>query len=142
VISVMTEKITIQDHQLERQIVLSRIIVGGVIAFLLILALIARLFFLQVNQHDYYSTKSDNYRIHVQPIVPTRGLIYDRNGTLLAENVPSFTLTLIREHAGDVEKVVDVIESLISLTEEDRKSYVVACEVEVFLTPLFLFVLI
>ena len=120
-ISVMTEKITIQDHQLERQIVLSRIIVGGVIAFLLILALIARLFFLQVNQHDYYSTKSDNYRIHVQPIVPTRGLIYDRNGTLLAENVPSFTLTLIREHAGDVDKVVDVIESLISLTEEDRE---------------------
>jgi len=121
VISVMTEKITIQDHQLERQIVLSRIIVGGVIAFLLILALIARLFFLQVNQHDYYSTKSDNYRIHVQPIVPTRGLIYDRNGTLLAENVPSFTLTLVREHAGDVDKVVDVIESLISLTEEDRE---------------------
>ena len=120
-ISVMTEKITIQDHQLERQIVLSRIIVGGVIAFLLILALIARLFFLQVNQHDYYSTKSDNYRIHVQPIVPTRGLIYDRNGTLLAENVPSFTLTLVREHAGDVDKVVDVIESLISLTEEDRE---------------------
>jgi len=117
----MTEKITIQDHQLERQIVLSRIIVGGVIAFLLILALIARLFFLQVNQHDYYSTKSDNYRIHVQPIVPTRGLIYDRNGTLLAENVPSFTLTLVREHAGDVDKVVDVIESLISLTEEDRE---------------------
>ena len=120
-ISVMTEKIIIQDHQLERQIVLSRIIVGGEIAFLLILALIARLFFLQVNQHDYYSTKSDNYRIHVQPIVPTRGLIYDRNGTLLAENVPSFTLTLVREHAGDVDKVVDVIESLISLTEEDRE---------------------
>ena len=120
-ISVMTEKITIQDHQLERQIVLSRIIVGGVIAFLLILSLIARLFFLQVNQHDYYSTKSDNYRIHVQPIVPTRGLIYDRNGTLLAENVPSFTLTLVREHAGDVDQVVDVIESLISLPEEDRE---------------------
>jgi len=119
----MAEKITLQDHQQERRLVLSRILVGGTIAFLLILVLLARLFYLQINQHEYYSTKSDNYRIHVQSVVPTRGLIYDRNGVLLAENVPSFTLSLVREHAGDVDRAIEIIQSLISLTEEDVEKF-------------------
>jgi len=119
----MAEKITLQDHQQERRLVLSRILVGGTLAFLLILVLLARLFYLQINQHEYYSTKSDNYRIHVQSVVPTRGLIYDRNGVLLAENVPSFTLSLVREHAGDVDRAIEIIQSLISLTEEDVEKF-------------------
>lgn len=119
----MAEKITLQDHQLERQIVLSRLVIGGVIAFLLTLALIARLFYLQVNQHEYYSTKSDSYRIHVQSVVPTRGLIYDRNGILLAENVPSFTLSMVKEHAGDVDRAVDIIASLIILSDDDIEKF-------------------
>jgi penicillin-binding protein 2 len=119
----MAEKITLQDHQLERQIVLSRIIVGGILSFLLILTLFARLFYLQVNQHEYYSTKSDSYRIHVQPVVPTRGLIYDRNGILLAENIPSFTLSLVREHAGDIDQTIKVISSLITLSDDDIEKF-------------------
>ncbi|MDG2175566.1 MAG: penicillin-binding protein 2 [Gammaproteobacteria bacterium] len=119
----MAEKITLQDHQMERQIVLSRIIIGGILSFLLILALFARVFYLQVNQHDYYSTQSDYYRISVQSIVPTRGLIYDRNGVLLAENIPSFTLSLVREHAGDIDSAIDIMGSLITLTEEDVEKF-------------------
>jgi len=119
----MAEKITLQDHQHERQIVLSRLLVGGAIAFLLILILFARLFYLQVNQHQYYSTKSDSYRIHVQSVVPTRGLIYDRNGVLLAENQPSFTLSLVKEHAGDVDQAVQIIQSLISLSDEEVEKF-------------------
>lgn len=119
----MAEKITIQDHQLERRIVLSRLFVGGTIAFLLILVLLARLFFLQVTQHEYYSTKSDSNRIRIQPIVPTRGLIYDRNGVLLAENIPSFTLTMVRENAGDIDKAIETISSLIAMTEDDVEKF-------------------
>ena len=119
----MTEKITLQDHPLERQIVLSRIIIGGVFVFLLLLALFARLFYLQVNQHDYYSTKSDSYRIHVQSVVPTRGLIYDRNGILLAENIPSFTLSMVREHSGDIDGMVEIVSSLITLSDEDIEKF-------------------
>jgi len=119
----MAEKITIQDHQLERRIVLSRIFIGGILAFLLILALVARLLYLQVSQHEYYSTKSDSYRIHTQPIVPTRGLIYDRNGILLAENIPSVTLSLVREQARDIDKALEIIGSLITLTEDDVNKF-------------------
>lgn len=119
----MAEKVTLQDHQLERQIVLSRIIIGGIISFLLVLVLLARIFYLQVSQYEYYSTKSDSNRIRIQSIVPTRGLIYDRNGVLLAENIPSFTLSLVREYAGDIDQVVDIISSLISLSEDDVDAF-------------------
>lgn len=119
----MTEKITIQDHHIERQIVVSRLIVGGIIAFLLLLILFARLFYLQVTQHEYYTTKSDSYRIHVQPVVPTRGLIYDRNGVLLAENMPSFTLSLVREHAGDIDRSIEIVRELIAFTDEDEEKF-------------------
>jgi penicillin-binding protein 2 len=119
----MAEKITLQDHQLERQIVLSRILIGGTIAFLLILILLARLFYLQVNKFDYYTTKSDNNRIRIQPIVPKRGLIYDRNGILLAENVPSFTLSLVKEQAGDIEQSIDIIRSLINMSDDEEEKF-------------------
>lgn len=123
----MVEKVTLQDRQFERQIVLSRLIIGGIISFLLILVLFARIYYLQVNQHEYYSTKSDSYRIHVQSVVPTRGLIYDRNGVLIAENVPSFTLSLVKENAGDsaeeIDQIVGIIGSLITLTEEDIDNF-------------------
>lgn len=65
--------------------------------------LIGRLYFLQVVEFDYHSTVSENNRVHVLPITPTRGLIYDRNGVLLADNRPSFNLTITRERTTDLK---------------------------------------
>src|SRR5690606_21216769 len=64
----MSDRYTFKDHALERQLFLSRLLVGGIVALCFILVLIARLVYLQVDQHEYYSTKSDNYRIHLQPV--------------------------------------------------------------------------
>ena len=64
---------------------------------LLICVLIARLYYLQIIQYDYHSTLSENNRVHVQPIPPNRGLIFDRNGVIIADNRPSFSLTITRE---------------------------------------------
>ncbi|HAR08219.1 MAG TPA: hypothetical protein DCR98_07380, partial [Cobetia sp.] len=58
--------------------------------------LLARLLFLQVVEHDIYTTRSDKNRVRVEPLPPTRGLIYDRNGQLLAENRPNYNLTIVR----------------------------------------------
>src|SRR5690606_38886662 len=115
----MAEKITLQDPAHQRRIFLSRLITGGSVGFLLIVALLARLVWLQVFQHEYYSTKSDSFRIHVQPVVPTRGLIYDRNGVLLAENRPSFNLTVVKEHAGDLDGTLELLKSLVGVTDDD-----------------------
>ena len=64
---------------------------------LLTVVLIARLFYLQVVEHDLYTTLSHNNRVNIEPIGPTRGLIYDRNGVLLAENRPTFSLEIVPE---------------------------------------------
>jgi penicillin-binding protein 2 len=119
----MTDRHTFKNHNLERQIFLSRLLIGGGIALFLLVVLIARLVFLQVYKHEYYSTQSDYYRIKVQPVVPNRGLIYDRNGVILAENKPSYTLTLVKESAGDIKKSIDLVRSLIALTPEDEEEF-------------------
>lgn len=87
----MTQPIRLKDHEKDASTVRSRVVVGAVAVCVLILVLVARLYFLQVIQYDYHSTLSENNRVHVQPIPPTRGLIYDRNGVIIADNRPSFS---------------------------------------------------
>ena len=122
-LSRMLDDITLKDHNLERRIFLSRLLIGGLIAGLLIAFLIIRLVYLQVYQHEYYSTVSDNNRIYSQAIVPTRGLIYDRNGVLLADNKPSYNLTVIRENVPDLDASLGVIQNLIELSAEDIEEF-------------------
>jgi penicillin-binding protein 2 len=119
----MTDRYTFKDHNLERQIFLSRLLVGGGITIFLLLLLVARLVFLQVYRHDYYAAQSDYFRIKTQPIVPNRGLIYDRNGVVLAENRPSFTLSLVKEDAGDIDQALARIKSLIPVRPEDEAEF-------------------
>ncbi len=119
----MSDRYTFKDHAFERQLFLSRLLTGAAIAIFFILVLVARLVYLQVYQHEYYSTKSDNYRIHVQPVPPTRGRIYDRNGVLLADNKPSYTLTLVRENAGDIERSMELLRDLIAFTPEEEEKF-------------------
>ena len=72
--------------------------------------LVGRLYVLQVLQHDQQSAVSENNRVHVLPIAPERGLIYDRNGVVLADNKPSFDLTITRERTGgNSAKVLDTL---------------------------------
>lgn len=83
----------------------------------------ARMYFLQVVQYEHHSTLAENNRIHVQSLPPTRGLIYDRNGVVLADNRPSFSLTLTRERAGDWRQVLADIIEVLELDEEELESF-------------------
>ncbi|PAU64360.1 penicillin-binding protein 2 [Pseudomonas sp. PIC25] len=116
----MPQPIRLKDHEKDARLVRSRVIAGAVVVVALILALVARLYYLQVIQYEYHSTLSENNRVHVQPIPPTRGLIFDRNGVIIADNRPSFSLTVTRERAGDWGKVLDVIVEVLELTPDDR----------------------
>jgi len=116
----MPQPIRLKDHEKDARLVRNRVVVGAAAIFLLILVLIARLYYLQVIQYEYHSTLSENNRVHVQPIPPTRGLIFDRNGVVVADNRPSFSLSMTRERAGDWEQVLDVIVEVLELTPEDR----------------------
>ncbi|TBU78581.1 penicillin-binding protein 2 [Pseudomonas daroniae] len=119
----MPQPIRLKDHEKDARLIRRRTLVGGVLFLVLTLALIARMYYLQVIQYEYHSTLAENNRIHVQPIPPNRGLIYDRNGVIIADNRPSFSLTLTRERAGDWEQVLDVIVEVLQLTPDDRELF-------------------
>ncbi|GLO30308.1 penicillin-binding protein [Pseudomonas putida] len=116
----MSQPIRLKDHEKDARLVRNRVVVGAVAIMLLICVLIARLYYLQVIQHDYHSTLSENNRVHVQLIPPTRGLIFDRNGVIVADNRPSFSLSMTRERAGNWQEVLDTIVEVLELTPDDR----------------------
>ena len=120
----MPQSIRIKDHEKDARLVRKRVLVGAVAIVLLVCVLITRLYYLQVVQYEYHSTLSENNRVHVQPIPPTRGLIFDRNGVIIADNRPSFSLTMTRERAGaEWRGLLDVIVEVLELTQDDRKLF-------------------
>lgn len=116
----MPQPIRIKDHERDARLVRRRVLVGAALVVMLTLVLVARAYYLQVIQYDHHTTLAENNRIHVQPIPPTRGLIFDRNGVIIADNRPSFSLTVTRERAGDWQAVLDTLVQVLELTAEDR----------------------
>jgi penicillin-binding protein 2 len=78
-----------------------------------------RYYDLQVNRHLDYVTNSNKNRIHIRSVAPTRGLIFDRHGQLLADNRPAFTLNIIPESAGDTDQLIARLDTLLSISEKD-----------------------
>lgn len=114
---------TLKDHFHETQIFNQRVLVAGLIMFFLLILLLSRLIYLQISNQEHYATLSDNNRVSIRPIPPTRGLIFDRNGVLLAQNLPSFTLEIVPEHVDDLNKTLDGLSQLISISQEDIKRF-------------------
>ena len=98
--------IRLKDHWAEQRMFLGRIVAAGTVIVVLGGLLIARLFSLQVLDYAYFSDLSQGNRIRIEPIAATRGLIFDRNGILLAENLPAYQLALIPEEVTDVEETL------------------------------------
>jgi len=115
----MVEPLALKDHTRESEIFFERIVVGFAVLVVLTLFLVARFFYLQIVQYDVYATLSDKNRIQVQPLPPIRGLIYDRNGVLLADNSPSFNLMVTPERVDDLDQTLEHLGSILSLTDED-----------------------
>ena len=80
-------------------------------------------FRLQVLQHQEYQLRSDANRIKPRPIVPARGLIYDRNGKLLADNIPAYRIELVPDQIEDIDKTIADIKNIISLSTEDLEAF-------------------
>ncbi len=116
-------QIKLKDHEKDDRLVRRRVLVGAAFVLLLSMTLVARMYFLQVVQYEQHATLSENNRVHVQPIPPTRGLIYDRNGLIIADNRPSFSLTVTRERAKDWPAILDTLTEVLELTAEERALY-------------------
>ena len=114
-----SKRLTLKDHVRETLIFNQRVIIAAVIVVIMTAILLARLAYLQIVNVSHYSLLSENNRVSTLPIPPTRGLIYDRNGILLAQNLPSFTLELVPEHIKDLDQTLAELDKLIHLTEQD-----------------------
>ncbi len=97
--------------------------VAGIAVILAGAVLIGRYFELQVLRHAEFKTRAEANRIKLRPLPPARGLIYDRNGVLLAENLPAYRLVLIPEQIKDVETTLRELGALMSLDEEDLQRF-------------------
>ncbi len=109
----------IKDHINEFNLYWNRVVVASLVVALVILGLLSRLIYLQIIEFEKYEIKSNQNRIQVEPIPPKRGLIYDRNGILLAENRSVYTLEIIPEKADDLSETLAGISTIVPLSEKE-----------------------
>lgn len=113
----------IRDHTAEANLFTRRAIIALFIVIVMLGIVVSNLYVLQVEQHEAYQTRSNGNRIKVLPIAPNRGLIYDRNGILLAENKPVFSLEVVPEEVDDLEKTLARLSALMGITEEEKENF-------------------
>ena len=111
------------DPARDRRIFTGRLLIAGLAAIVLTSMVLYRYFDLQVTRHQDFATHSDNNRVHVRPAAPSRGLIYDRNGELLADNRPSYNLSIIRERSENLEQLLQQISSLIDISSDNIERF-------------------
>ncbi len=114
----MRRHYSIKDPLAESRVFLSRTVAIFFFILLLSLGLIVRLVYLQVVGHEHYATMAKSNRIKIIPQPPTRGIIYDRHGRVLAENLPSYSLELIPEQIKDLEGTLKKLQQLLDIPDE------------------------
>lgn len=113
----------LKDHFRETRLFTQRAVVALALTVLLLGVLIARLVNLQIFEHNTYAVLSDKNRVHIRAVAPTRGLIYDRNGVILAENLPSYRLEIVPEQVDDMESTLAELGKLIAINEDNLKDF-------------------
>lgn len=114
---------TLEDRQRETRLVAIRALVATLFVIAALGLVIVRLMHLQLERHDHFSVLSQDNRVKVQPLPPARGLIYDANGILLADNHPSFSLEITPEKVGDLRATIDALGRLIPIEAHDRARF-------------------
>ena len=113
----------IRDKKAERNLFARRTLVAFIGILLLSGVLFANLYQLQVVNFDTYQTRSNGNRIKLLPLAPTRGLIYDRYGELLAENLTFFGLYIVPEKTENLSQTLDELRDVVGLTDDDIASF-------------------
>ncbi|MCH8301393.1 MAG: penicillin-binding protein 2 [Proteobacteria bacterium] len=109
----------IKDHYFEKRLFVSRIILAVAIMVLLLGIIVARLVQLQIREYDFFAEKSQGNRVRIEALPPTRGLIFDRRGRILAENLPAYQLELIPEQVPDLKRTLARLAELGLIRSED-----------------------
>nr|VFK64824.1 MAG: penicillin-binding protein 2 [Candidatus Kentron sp. UNK]VFK71249.1 MAG: penicillin-binding protein 2 [Candidatus Kentron sp. UNK] len=115
--------LTIKNSAGESSLFRARLILAHGVIILLSLVLIAQLTKLQVFKHEHFQTLSHENSVKIVPLSPSRGLIFDRNGVVLARNIPSYSLEVVPEAVPNMEAMLREIADIITLDKEDYKRF-------------------
>ena len=119
----MSKRLTLKDHEEESRRFTRRSVATALVVLCFAGALFFRLAYLQIVDHKMYSTLSRHNLLYVMPIEPNRGLIYDRNGVLLAKNLPEFSLDIIPGKIKNMSKTIAALKKILPITDEDIKNF-------------------
>ncbi|MDM8566070.1 penicillin-binding protein 2 [Candidatus Halobeggiatoa sp. HSG11] len=113
----------LKDSARENKIFYSRVVIAWLLMLLGLLIIVARLIFLQVTEYEHFDTLSEKNRIKILPLPPARGLIYDRNGVLLADNRVSYSLEIIPERVEELDFTLAELGKIITIEEDDIERF-------------------
>ena len=119
----MLNETQLKDHLFESRLIMDRAVLLLVFGGILLSVLVFRLLYLQVASHEHFTTLSEDNRVKLQPLPPNRGLIFDRNGILLAENLPSYRLEITPEQVDDMSTTLSALEEIIEIRDIDRSRF-------------------
>lgn len=115
--------LTIKNTYKEQRFFQRRLMTVTFIIIFLVMCLLLRLFYLQVIEKALYTTMSDANQLNLIPNEPNRGLIYDRNGVLLAENIPVFSLDIIPSKVKNLKNTISDLQKIIPINTEDLQAF-------------------
>lgn len=110
---------SLKDSALENRLFWNRLGASAIIISLLTLILISRLIYLQILGHEHYAMRARENRVKIVSLPPTRGLIYDRSGAVLAENVPVYSLEIVPEQVADLDATLQRLKTVLTISDEE-----------------------
>ena len=116
-------RVIIRNHSAEANLFARRTFIAFVGVLLLLLILFSNLYSLQVDSFEKYQTRSNSNRIKLLPVAPNRGLIYDRNGIILADNKPVYSLAVIPEEVENLEANIKAISKLLDISADRQEMF-------------------
>lgn len=119
----LRKRVSIRNHSAESALFMRRTLVVFIAITIAIGVLITNLYYLQINSFESFQTRSNDNRISVQTVPPNRGLIYDRNGIILAENRPIYSLQVVVKNTKNLKQKVNKIRDMLGLTNEEIEHF-------------------
>ena len=113
----------LKDTRHEASVFRGRALAGFLIIVASLIGIGVRFAHLQIARHDEFALRSDSNRIVTRPLAPGRGLIYDRNGVLLADNVAAFRLEVTPEQVKSMDKMLTALRQVVPLSDDDIERF-------------------
>jgi penicillin-binding protein 2 len=119
----MSKREQLKDDFLENRLIRRRLVLSAIFTVILLSLVLGRLYVLQIVEHEHFSTLSDSNRVRIKALPPTRGLIFDRHGVVMANNLPAYRLEIVPEQVEDLDSTLLQLKRYIDYTEQDLKRF-------------------